>query len=216
MNDDESSSQPILERPSGNRQAVIAEVPTNIYIYIYIYISDITQTPEIPRSTAHSYLGLFVGFLIAAWLVCQGFCLCHCVCRSWQCQAFVAVSVYHRHWPWCRWSLQSQDHETLCHARPAAFTLLNGTAEVTASSYGCIQEKFLGERHALPLHEPVPWNHAASPRILYRCAAAWTDMQQRGITCSYRQQPRFRQDPHFRQAILTYPPHPRSPPFFSM
>ena len=32
---------------------------------------------------------LFVGCLVAAWLVCWWSCLCHCFCRSWQCQALL-------------------------------------------------------------------------------------------------------------------------------
>ena len=32
---------------------------------------------------------LFVGCLVAAWLVCWWSCLCQCFCRSWQCQALL-------------------------------------------------------------------------------------------------------------------------------
>ena len=42
-------------------------------------------------------LVLFIGCLVAAWLVCRWFCLRHYFCRSWQCQASVAFSVQHSH-----------------------------------------------------------------------------------------------------------------------
>ena len=38
---------------------------------------------------------LFVCCLVAAWLICWPLWLCHCCCRSWWCQAFVAFSVQH-------------------------------------------------------------------------------------------------------------------------
>ena len=30
--------------------------------------------------------------------------------------------------------------------------------------WGCVQENFPGERHARPVHDPVPGDHEASPR----------------------------------------------------
>ena len=36
----------------------------------------------------------FVRWLFGGSMVCWWLCLCHCFCRSWRCQAFLAASVY--------------------------------------------------------------------------------------------------------------------------
>ena len=87
-------------------------------------------------------------------------------------------------------------HETLGRAGPAAFALLNDIAGLAASS-GVVPRSFLGERHARPVYDPVPRDHAASASHSAAACPPERTTLGRGTACADR-----RPDPRRRQAIL--------------
>ena len=84
-----------------------------------------------------------------------------------------------------------------CHVHAAANTCMVGHSDAMGyrfpfmqlgclSLWGCIQATFLGERHARPIHDPVPRDHEAGPRHSTVACPSERSSGGRGTACADR------------------------------